>query len=322
MNKSVYTLGRLKSEVFRALDEYSSNGLGHEIFSGGTGDIDKRFSPALNSAIRLILLSSARQEKTCLVALQKPEKLMAICDFSVAGNEKRKIMLPLNSGAVSFDFSGNGSFFILDSGEGIISEHKLSTEYGNIENCKKIIQSNAVCIEFTASSEEFLSVSGLYSYNISSVRGCLEEKFLPDGKRVFCAFPPRCAEICSVSTEKRGRRIPCPSDIFNFSEGLLSCEEKYSGNYNITYCEYPEEIPENASPDTELSLSPAAFGAAVYAVAAELCAREDGEMYSRLTYKYREMLANTYPVENYSLKNSFFAGGLFGRRKKGRNFFR
>ena len=62
MNKSVYTLGRLKSEVFRALDEYSSNGLGHEIFSGGTGDIDKRFIPALNSAIRLIFLSSARQE--------------------------------------------------------------------------------------------------------------------------------------------------------------------------------------------------------------------------------------------------------------------
>ena len=89
MNNNKLSLGYLRSEVFRVLDEYTSNGVPHEIFSGGTGDIEKRFISALNSAIRLVYLCAARTPVKKRIYLEKPDISACAEDFRVLPDGER-----------------------------------------------------------------------------------------------------------------------------------------------------------------------------------------------------------------------------------------
>ena len=317
--KNRYTIGDMRSEVFKVLDEYSYNSEGCEMFSGGTGDMEKRFISALNCALRLVCNALSKNKKNIELKFEKPMVLMEICDIRLH-NDAKSIDVPYFSGALSFDFCGKGKLLFYDSDGKVTEEKQLFAEYGNIENIRCFIPENAVKMSFETSDS--LSVAKLKSYERASLGACDSEILLPDGKKLYCRFPEMCSELCDITAMTRYGASGVPADIFTFEKGVICCDEKYAGAYRVEYLEYPESYCESDSDETMLELSPVAYTAAVYACAASLCEHENGELYSRLTYKYREILANTYPAENLRRKNSFFSGGIFGRRRKGYDYWR
>ena len=56
-NKSTYTFGVLKQNVYKVLDEFSVNGYGVSLASGVVADMEKRFVTAVNMCLRRIMLS-------------------------------------------------------------------------------------------------------------------------------------------------------------------------------------------------------------------------------------------------------------------------
>ncbi len=314
-----HTIGSLRADVFRALDEYSRNGENYDIFSGGAADIDRRFITALNGALCLVNTAVGSTVKRTRLCFSKPVVLAQICNFRVTAGQN-SIELPFLSGAVSFDFCGCGKLAFVGADGEMIVERELACEFGNIATEKTFVPQDAARMVF--SSDTGLFAEKLKIYDTESLGGCCDEKYLPDGSRLYCAISPLLSEITTVYDEKRMGRSGIPTDIFEVSDDVISCDEKYAGSYTMEFFEYPASFDESTSPDTVLDLSPAEYEAVVYSVAAALCEREDGELYSRLTYKYRELLANIYPKNNLTRKNSFFAGGLFGRRRRGYAFRR
>ena len=308
MNTSyLYTLGLLRSNVYRALDEYSSNGIEHERYSGGTADIDKRFISALNCALRRLYLSTARTLFGTRVVFRPGKALLARDGFLIDSQENETFSLPEKAYAASFDYTGSGTVSVTDT-VGNKTVFSLSSEFGRYESKRFFLPENAVSLTFCASGNLLIR-----TFRILSDFGLPEKKeentvFIPDGHKLYCAFSPLCAELYSVT---KGNTV-FPNELFSFENGILSCEEQYAGEYTVSYYAYPEPIAENASFDTPIPLPPAASDALVYLVAAELCDREDGELYTRLLYKYRELLANTYPSENTKRKNRYYAGRFAG----------
>ncbi|MBR5528331.1 MAG: hypothetical protein IKV97_04945 [Clostridia bacterium] len=316
-NTCGYTLGRFRSEVFKALDEYSCNGKEQEIFSGGTGDIDKRFICALNSAIRLVYLASARRPVQAHIRLVRPEVIQNIGNFTLQKGEETELLIGENM-PFSFWFCGKGKVQVYIPREiRLECEAQIESEYGVLECYKSSARGYEIRLRIVAESRLEIKDMRIYSPSCSAE----DEKYLPDGKNVYCAISPLCTEICSVTKHEGARRINCPTDIFTLCGDTLCCEEKNCGEYTVEYYRYPEEFSENDTPEKTVDLPHAACMAAVYAAAAELCAREDGELYARLMYKYREILANVYPAKNLTRKNSFFAGGIFGRRRSSGSFW-
>ena len=311
---NIHTLGGMRADVFRVLDEYSRNGENHDIFSGGTGDMENRFVSALNGALCLIDRAVGSEPKRKNVCFSRPGVIFEACSFVLSDGQK-SIEVPFLCGSLSFDFTGCGKLAFFDAQNEKIREIELAGDFGNIETAKFFVPQDAVRMVF--STDTGLAVEKLKCYDKSGLLGNTDEKALPDGKKLFCAISPRVSEIVSVFGTKYSGKREYPCDLFEIRGGLACCDEKYAGTYTFEYFEYPESFDESDPPDTEICLSPLCYEAALYAVAAALCEREDGELYTRLTYKYREMLANLYPKNNLKRKNSFFAGGIFGRRRRG-----
>lgn len=317
---SNHTLGRFRSDVFRVLDEYSCNGKEHEIFSGAVGDMEKRFICAANSAIRLVSLACDRHLEKKSVVFKLPHILMKVCDFSIVSGEEKLISLPRGSGALSFEFCGKASVKFCDDNGKAVSEKVIVSPYCQLTSFKTKIPENASDVVFSCETNASVDVRSLRSYSEESIGYCPDERFLPDGKRLYCEISPQCIEISRVLKITGDRAHSYRSDIFEFYDGILSCDEKNAGTYCIEYYSCPKELSESSNDNTVIELTPSAFSAAVYATAAELCEREDGELYTRLTYKYREILANCYPSSNPFKRNSFYSAA-YGKRKGTRCFF-
>ena len=317
---SNYTLGRFRSDVFRVLDEYSCNGKEHEIFSGAVGDMEKRFICAANAAIRLVSLACDRHLEKKSVVFKIPHILMKVCDFSLVGDEEKLISIPEGSGSLSFEFCGRANIIFCGEEGNVLLEKEVVSPYCQLTSFKVAIPENASDIIFSCVGKTSVDVKNLKSYSAESIGYCPDERFLPDGKKLYCEISPRCIEISRVVKITGDRAHPCRCDIFEFSDGILSCSEKNAGTYCVEYFKNPKELCENSNDDTVIELTPSAFSAAVYATAAELCEREDGELYTRLTYKYREILANCYPSQNPFSRNSFYSSA-YGKRRGTRRFF-
>jgi len=304
----------MRADVFRVLDEYSRNGESHDVFSGGTGDMENRFVSALNSALCLINHAVGSERKRKNVYFFRPEVLLEACSFELSDGEK-SIEMPFLCGSLSFDFKGCGKLAFFDADNEKITELVFEGRYGNIETAKFFVPQDAVRMVFCADTS--LVVEKLKCYDKGGLFGCTDENALPDGKKLFCALSSRVSELISVFGTKYSGKREFPCDLFELCGEYVCCDEKYAGAYTFEFFEYPQSFDESDPPDTPVFLSPGCYEAAVFAVAAALCEVENGELYSRLTYKYREMLANIYPKNNLKRKNSFFAGGIFGRRRRG-----
>ncbi len=300
----LYTLGEARSHVYRALDEYSSNGVLHTVSEGALADIDNRFTAALNRMIRRIYLSTVRVPLRMTVGFFAPKRLLSKPAFSLSVGENGVFFPPEEAGSLAFSYHGSGKLTIALKSGGE-ETYPLSTEYGRYETFRCRVPSGALSLSF--STEATLTVRNFYLYDRTGLPAEGDEELLPDGEKLYCRISPYCAELCSVKRRDDRRPDAIPLACFSFENGILSCDEALCGEYEVEYFAYPEPIAEDAEDDTPIPLSPSASDALIYATAAELCNREDGETYSRLLYKYRELLANTYPAAHTYRKNRFYA---------------
>lgn len=321
MENAKYTLSRLKSDVFRLLDEYSCNGENTDIYSGSLGDIEKRFISAANFAIRLVSLACDRRKKRIRLFFKAPLPVMKKSDFSVSYGEEKTLSIPENTGALSFYYGGSAKMLFRDEYGIVIEEKSLITECGELLCHRAFVPDNARDMVFSCKMADAVEISCLKCYSSDSVSHITEEKYLPDGKRLFCTAPPYLTELICAKRISGERCYPCPEDIFLIEDGTISCDEKYAGTYELEYLVSPCELEENSDDETEIELYPSAYTAAVYATAASLCEREDAELYTRLTYKYREILANCYPSGIEQRRNSFYSGGRFAKKLSKKRFF-
>ena len=125
------------------------------------------------------------------------------------------------------------------------------------------------------------------------------------------------AKICAVYDEKG---FPAPLELFDISvsDGTVKTNLKNAGAYIFEYYIYPEKLPGDCPDDAQIILPPILFDALCYMCASDLCPSSDGELFSKLTYKYREILENYYDgSRNLTAgRNSFFkVCGNIGRKK-------
>lgn len=72
-NKSTYTFGVLKQNVYKVLEEFSVNGYGVSLASGVAADIEKRFITAVNMCIRRVVLSFPMLTKDAEIVFSKDD---------------------------------------------------------------------------------------------------------------------------------------------------------------------------------------------------------------------------------------------------------
>ncbi len=309
MKKHTYTLGSFRTALFRVLDEYSLNGNNTERFSGMLSDIEKRLVSSLNMSIRRIYLSSERLPKKASLFFAAEKLLAEYSDMSM--DCEKKIFLPENSSFFVAEYSGEAKLSFFDMDERLISETLLTSEFGNIKTEKALVPESCVYVSFAP-------VSGFF---IKKLRFCggsfaqdTDPALLPDGNRLFCRFDEELIEIISAEKESKG----ISPEAICYDEHIISVPREYQGYITIEYYAYPDSFTESTPDDTPIPLSPAYSDAALFMVAADLCDREDDGLYSKLTYKYREILNNTYPIERTKIRNRFFSTG---RRKSIRRFW-
>ncbi len=315
MSEHTYTLSEIKDAVFRALDEFSINGNLSDKYSGGLSDINKRFFEALNQSVRKVYLSVERKVHETALSFTKHAMLLEVSKLNISRSQAERISLPQSAGSFCISFTGQGTLTLKNSSEVILAEYRLCSGGGVFETEKDFVPEGCVSAEITSHAGLSILYFKVYSCNFLA-RGVTEQTLLPDGKNLFCAFPESAVEIKYVSSAN----TPYPVDLFSFGRGIISCDEKYAGSYRVEYFSYPPKLYETDPPDTPIELSPTACSALIYSTAAYLCADEDGDLYTKLMYRYQEICANRYPAAGTKTRNSFYSSGLFGRRKSRPSF--
>lgn len=121
-------------------------------------------------------------------------------------------------------------------------------------------------------------------------------------------LPKDCAK--AVSLKIGGQSVPngafFASDgrIF-LTDGIRTTESECRGE--MIYSVSPEPLSEDTEESCAIALPDITADALVYLIASELCPAENGELYSKLMYKYRDIALNCYnAVSDVKRRNSFW----------------
>lgn len=203
-NKSTYTFGLLKLNIYKVLDEYTANGNKISLTEGIAADIEKRFVSTLNMCMRRVALSLPLLTKITVLSFEED-------------NGKRAV---------------------------------LPKDFGEVKS---------------------LIVNGV------TVK---KDKILTDGDRLI---------------------LPEMNDAYT---GILE--------YTVKINEFTAETDE----DEKINLPDICTDALVFLTASELCPPEYAELYSRLTYRFRDIVSNIYNLEPFEkTRNSFYGSGKRSLKK-------
>lgn len=311
MSEHTYTLSEIKDAVFKALDEYSIGGKPADRSSGSLADMNERFVEALNQSIRKVYLSLERRPSVTHLSFTAHELLLECKRERLPHGEVKTIPLPQSAGSFAICYTGDGRITFYDGEKTPLKEINLDSQGGVFCTDKDFVPEGAQYAELGSEYGLIIEYFKVFSEGFMPY-GKDYSSLLPDGKYLFCSFPKNATEICSVFCGN----TPFPCDLFTYGDGYIFCEEKYAGSYIVEYFCYPPKILETDLPDTPIPFSPTACTALIYATAASLCAKEDGELYTKLMMRYQDTCQNRFPASHTKTKNSFYAGGAFGRRKK------
>lgn len=136
----------------------------------------------------------------------------------------------------------------------------------------------SVCADATPRSSHGFTVkgTGLCKIELPPLFICVEKLLKSDGSPMVQSAPPF---VC---------------------DGFLYIPSCKSGEYLLIYRRYPESI-EGASDSAQIELDEYLGDALVFGAAAELCERDDAEMYSRLKTRFDELMLNRYNVDKLSV---------------------
>ncbi len=298
MYSQIHTYGECRGSVLKMLERYSSNGTLNSC--GEMKDMENGLVESINANMRKLYAEFVRESRKKALIFRAPR---VICNFGPLYIEKGT--------EFTGSFSGKGFCFyaeVCGSGDIVFKSsngfdsYSFGTDFGETEILKGTptgATSGEISFTVSASDDVFL-------YSLVIYDGSHNEFIMPKG---YCMarLPEGCAKVLSI-TDENGFLVS--EDIFDISPSDLSVVTgaENSGKYVFEYYAYPDELAENCNDDAEIKLPGVLFDALCYMCAADLCPSSDGGLYSKLAYKYREILENYYDGarSHESERNSFY----------------
>ncbi len=290
-----FTMARLSRCVLKCLERYSSNGIPNTC--GEKKDIENRVFDSFNTHLRLLNSDFSILKKRQKLVFFKHTPLLKKGAFTIPAGQE--VTLSAQGAGLAYFIRARGDFTLIFeySGEGSAVEfsfgdsvfHELS---GNISDC-----TGHISITLCADTESYIDSFVLYGDFPAGALIC-------DAGYSREALPARCERVISIS-DRNGRTVPGYIFDIDCKQGHITVMQEHTCEYIL---EYLEAFPEFSEADEEVLLPRGIFDALCYMCAADLCPSCDGEVYSKLTYKYREILENFYDkTRNFSAgRNSFY----------------
>lgn len=120
-------------------------------------------------------------------------------------------------------------------------------------------------------------------------------------------LPAGCYEVKALYSGDCGSMLS-----FDISDNKIVCKSIAEGaNGQVVYSLSPRSFTYDMPSDTLVELPDITSDALCYLTASELVPAENGELYSKLMYRYRDIIHNCYDCEgNYGGRNSFFKADI------------
>ena len=301
-----YTLGEFRDRILKHLCRYSSNGAVYP--SGEKEDIENRLVTSLNIHIARLWHEFPGNTKKCRLSFFAPTVIADIGSFDVTGGDTaiktvcgKKIgffMTVSGKGTVSVTTSSGTRTFNSDAvgGERIVIRGSVLND--GVTECVFSFgaESNLVITEFTV-------YEGVGESDSELLYGC----------GAYAAYlPSDCAQVLALYHANNKELNRTAYSVIEDDRTVLIHSDDGCG-YVMEYVCYPPAFADDGADGQEIYLSPIFADALGYMCAADLCPVNDPELYSRLTYKYREILDNLYTRrKRNSVVNKFYG---FVRRR-------
>lgn len=301
-----YKLFEFRDRILKHLCRYSSNGTVYP--SGEKADIENRLVTSLNIHLARLWQEFSAGDRKCRISFFAPPVIADVGNIKVGTGDTEVRTLCGNRIGFFMTVCGKGRISVTTSSGTRI--YNADTEKGE----RTIIRGNAEndgvteCV-FSFTAESFLEVCDFTVYEGVDT----EHSELLYGKAVYAAYlPSECSKIIAVYDDSKTGTRKIAYGVLE-KERVILIPSSENSVCNVEYVCYPPKFDESVGDESEIYLSPLMADALGYMCAADLCPVNDPELYSRLTYKYREILENLYPRRrNSRVVNKFY--GLVRKR--------
>ncbi len=298
------TLAELKERIYKALGEHSVNGEQVALTAFEKADMEKSIINAINtSVVRTVQYLPAF---TRITELYFPEIKALLFKEMIKLEEGEQRRFEVEDGSdmavVKICCCGNARIEAL-KGDEVLCEYNASCEkIGEIKTFSFALALEKGCEIAITALDGGVYIDSLY---------CADAHGLCMGKDAECfpqygtTFAKTDADIKQISyASSNGKSIP----VYKYScdNGYVYTSSENTGKTILHYIPMPHAFTEDSGADEKLSLPEITICAIVYLAASELCSYEDADVYNRLTYKYRDIVLNSYDRNKEDRRNSFY----------------
>ncbi|MBE6703758.1 MAG: hypothetical protein E7583_00700 [Ruminococcaceae bacterium] len=308
MYSKTYTLGEFRDRILQLLERYSSNGT--VIVSGERADIENRLVTSLNIHLTRLMYEFPDNTRKASVVPFMPECAAVIGGVRLSAQEEKSYDVIGNDIAYYMEASGRGRLEISFGGEKMTRD--IFTDGGGYTVIRGTVGNGlADKCTFTLCGESFLDVKNFAVYR-GVPTGMVDEELICGPGYCSAYLPSDCAQVLSVNFGNDTRSYKSDFSVLE-KERMILVESKAARGTVLEYVPYAPQFSESEGDASAVDISPVMADALGYMCAADLCPVNQPELYSRLTYKYREILGNIYSRHRKNgMINRFY--GVFGKR--------
>jgi len=311
-----YTLGECRERILKLLERFSSNGNPNSC--GEVEDIKNRFITCVNIHINKLWYEFSAEKRECDISFYRPKCIADTSPVKLGEGETFSKSISGRKTGYYLVLGGKGTVTVFCGESSAV--YAVDTLPGAFTVIKGACGNNGEDVSnFVINANTYIHVKAFEVYegveNDSNVYGLLY------GKGKTAAFLPEdCSRILSLYNEN-GKDISRYADT-DEKLRIMILPASVGERGSLEYIPYPPSFKEDASDSELLALSPVMYDALCYMCACDLCPADDGQLYSRLMYKYREILENIFDRHrSFGARNSFYR--LIGRiglipRRQGR----
>ncbi len=289
MYSKAYTLGEFRGRILKLLQRYSSNGT--IVQSGEKADIENRLVTSLNIHLTRLMYEFSDNIKRRAVSFFMPGCAADFGSMSLCAGEN--VEKNVKGQGLAFYMEARGEGTVEISLDGRTLTRRIYTDNGAYTVVRGILGNDMECeCTFRISCDTYLDIK-----NFTVYEGTLDAR--GDGE-LICAksrssayIPDDCAEILAVYERNGAKDINTNFSVLE-EERIVFVPRCANDEYIIEYVPYAPQFSESEGDSSQVCISPLTADALCYMCAADLCPVNQPELYSKLTYKYREILENTY----------------------------
>lgn len=310
-----YTLKTIKELVYKELDEYSKNGEQTGEYGFSKSDLSERLTDALNGAFTRACLSFPPYIKSAELRFFKPQELLYDRNIEISPSDAAKEYALTKGSKLAFSINcageGNVSIYSCDGAAKLFSK--------DISVNDSIFTRTVFFAEKPSDTDVKIRIKAAGSHTFAVKELCVcEADGLPENTSVIMphgvSFSPLPKDFSSAyEYYVSGKR--CPKSRFCENDGIVLSRSSDLCEVTLYYIPKTPHTDKDTPEDYEIELPYITLLGAVYLAAAELCRIGNGELYSRLMYKYRDLALNCYD-RRYSprVRNLFYNGADSGIR--------